>query len=148
MPIGFDFSCGSCDHIWTAFFTRYGIGPTEWTLQTYECLWCNIVISCPREIEATSWDIWYSQHESKTRQSPFLSKLAQSIQDSLAGKSRYASTTLRFQDLQCPICARIMELDPSSRSPRPCPACEKFTGECEPSTEIVTYEIRSWPPEI
>lgn len=105
MPVLSGYECRSCGEAWDLVWARYAVGPTGWSGQTLECGWCALQLIAPVELDRSAWQHWSREHRSAVDRYPFLRRVSERIDASLAAAGlegrggaieRALSISLRF----------------------------------------------------
>ena len=150
MPVLSGYECRSCGEAWDLVWARYAVGPTGWSGQTLECGWCALQLTAPTELDGSAWQHWSREHRSAVDRYPFLRRVSERIDASLAAAGLegrgggYRACAIDLAAIPCPQCQRILSPDVQNR-PR-CPRCGAL-GDHRETTEIRTVRTDSpWPP--
>jgi ribosomal protein S27E len=139
MAIGYDYRCAQCLHEWTLFSKWFTLGPVQWGETKYTCFSCQSFLSIAECVDASSWSIWYRNHQSDCERNATLSHLAEMVRQRLATKRGFAPIELHFDSIECPTCHDAMSVIPFGQHLMKCPKCGEFTGEFDSSRGISIY---------
>lgn len=139
MPIGYDYRCQICSHVWTLFTKRFTIGPAQWGVTKYTCFSCQTFGEVARTLDSNSWAIWYRNHQDDVHRNPVTGELAATIDDLLSKQRGLTPITLEFATIECPTCGDSMSTNSFGEHLMKCPRCNQFSGKFEYGDGVNIY---------